>query len=92
MADVISVHSATATVDTGEGTLAGLVITASAGAPLVTMYNNTSAAGTKIFEAYVPSTAPLVIFFTDRFAPRYTMGLHLVLAANLTATLWTRQL
>jgi len=92
MADVVTVLSATATIDTGIGQLAGIVITASAGVPLATFYNNTSAAGVKIFEAYVPSTAPLVIFFSDRFAPRYTIGLHLVLAANLTATVWTRQL
>ncbi len=44
------------------------------------------------FEAYVSTGMPLVIFFTDRYSPRYAIGLHMVLAANLTATLWTRQL
>jgi hypothetical protein len=92
MADVVSVHAATATVHTGKGQLAGIVISASAGAPLVTIYDNTSAAGTKIFEAYVNTAQPLVIFFSDRYGPRFTIGLHLVLAANLVATLWTRQL
>ncbi len=48
MADKLSVHAATATVDTGQGQLVGLVITASSGVPLVTFYDNTSAAGTKL--------------------------------------------
>jgi hypothetical protein len=92
MADTRNVLAASGLIDTGKGVLAGLVITCSSStAALATFYDNTAGSGTKILEGYVSSTHPLVIFFSDRFAPIYATGLYLLLAANLTATVWTRQ-
>jgi hypothetical protein len=90
MADSRSVIVSSTLLHTGKGELYGLVITASTGAPLVTIYDNTAGSGTKIFEAYVSSTIPLIIFFQGQFAPRFATGLYVTLAANLTATIWFR--
>lgn len=92
MADVLSIQSASGVVHTGNGQLVGLVVTSSAGAPLITIYDNTSASGTKIFEAYVSYLTNLVIFFPDRFAPRFSNGLYVNLASGLTCVVWSRQL
>ena len=92
MADNVKVYTGNNLLYTGQGQLVGLVITASAGSPLATFYDNTSAAGTKIFECYVPSTDHVAIFFADRYSPRFSTGLYLALAANLTATVWFRSL
>jgi hypothetical protein len=92
MADHIDVKSASGVIHSGSGFLAGMVITASAGNPVVTFYDNTAGSGTKIFEAAIPSSGILSIFFTDRFAPRYTTGLYIALADGLSATIWSRQL
>jgi hypothetical protein len=94
MADVLTVISASAKIHTGKGQLTGVIIsvasTSSTG--LATFYDNTSAAGTKILEVHVPSVHPLVVFFAERFAPRFATGLYLSLAANMTATVWSVQL
>ena len=92
MADKVAVYAASALIHTGKGQLAGIVITASAGNPLATFYDNTAGSGTKLFEAYVPVNAGLVILFPERYGPIFATGLYLVLAANLTATVWSRQL
>ena len=92
MPDKVAVYAASALIHTGKGQLAGIVITASAGNPLATFYDNTAGSGTKVLEAYVNTAQPLIIFFSERFAPSFATGLYLVLAANLTATVWSRQL
>ena len=92
MADALAVYSASALIHTGPGQLMGLLLTASAGVPLATFYNNTAGSGTKLLELYVPSTQAIEIFFSERFAPAFVIGLYLTLAANLTATVWSRQL
>lgn len=92
MADIRTVLAASALIDTGHGVLAGCVIScSSATAALATFYDNTAGSGTKILEVHVAAPHPLVLFFSDRFAPIYATGLYLVLAANLTATVWSRQ-
>lgn len=90
MADKVEVFSSSSLVHTGKGQVFGLVLTPSTGAPKVTLFDNTTNSGTKIFEAYVDE--PIVIFFNDRQAPSFTTGLYIEMAANMTATLWTRQL
>ena len=93
MADVISVHAASALIHAGKGQLHGVVITcSSATAALATFYDHDEASGTKLLEVYVSSTKPVTIFFSNRFAPMFLIGLYIALAANLTATVWTRQL
>jgi hypothetical protein len=92
MTDKIYPISTSTLLHTGAGELVGLVLTASVGNPLCTIYDNTTNSGTKIFEAYCGVNHPLIIFFDDRTAPRFGTGLYVALAVNLTATLWTRQL
>lgn len=97
MADYVSVHSVSTLVHTGKGQFTGIVLTAKSGTPLCTIYNNTTNAGTKIFEAYAPVNHPLVILFDDRFAPRFTTGCYIELTGSadpsiVTATFWTRRL
>lgn len=92
MSDQVQVVSSSSLLRTGLGQLVGLVITCSSSSALATFYNNTAGSGTKIFEAYISTSYPLVIFFSERFAPFFSTGLFLNLAANLTATVWWREL
>jgi hypothetical protein len=92
MQDVLSVYSASALIHTGKGKLFGFVISCSSTtAALATFYDNTSAAGTKLLEVHVASPDPVIIFFSESFGPVFNIGLYLALAANLTATVWSRQ-
>jgi hypothetical protein len=94
MADSIKALTASGLVYTGKGFLAGLVISF-AGAWDATgtliVYDNTSAAGTIIFqcEANLYNTQN-EIFFPDRYAPRFTTGCYVALDANVTVTVWVR--
>jgi flagellar biosynthesis protein FliR len=92
MADKSQVASSSTLLRTGRGQMVGFVITCSSTAALATFYDNTSGSGTKIIEAHVSTNQPLVIFFTERFAPYFTTGLYLSLASNLTVTVWWREL
>ncbi len=90
MADIQVVKTASALIYTGEGWLSGLVVSLSSGTSgTVICYDNTSASGTKIFEAEVYSLHdPLIIFFADRYAPRFATGLYIELDANMVAVMW----
>ena len=93
MADARAVYSSSSLIDTGIGQLFGMVITCSSTTPaLATFYDNTAGSGTKLFEVYVSAYHPVMLFFGERFVPEYATGLYLSLAANLTATVWSRQL
>jgi len=92
MSDSLAVYSASSLIHTGAGQLNAVVLTSSSGAPIATFYDNTAGSGTKLLEMYVPTNYPVIIFFTDRFAPIFVTGLYLALAANITATVWSRQL
>jgi hypothetical protein len=83
MADVVSVTAVSALIYTGKGQLAGIVLSCSSTtAALATFYDNTSAAGTKLLEVYVASPDPVIIFFGERLAPVFAIGLYLALAAH----------
>lgn len=91
MANAVTITTVGALIHTGKGAITGLVITASTGNPLTTFYDNTAGSGTKLFEVYTSSAHPTVIFFPDAYALRFTTGCYIALAANQTATVWTRQ-
>ena len=89
MADIQKVYTASALIHTGHGQLAGVVITTtSTTGATATFYDNTAGSGTKLLELIVTNLAPVVIFFSDRFSPRFATGLYLTLAANMSATVW----
>ncbi len=93
MADLQAVYSSSSLIRTGRGQLDGCVIsTTSATGVTATFYDNTSGSGTKIFEANVIVGHPLIMFFSETFSPGFATGLYLALAANMTATVWIRQL
>jgi hypothetical protein len=93
MAVVLSYHSADALIYTGAGRLTGFIITcSSATAAQFEFYDNTVAGGTWLVSAFVASNHPLVIFFSEPNAPKFTLGLYIDLEPNLIATVWTRQL
>ena len=93
MVDVLQVVSASALIDTGKGFLAGIVISCSSTtAAQVVIYDDLGDEFTdKLLEAWAAAPNPLVIFFADRFAPRYNTRLYIFLEANLVATVWTHQ-
>jgi len=90
MADGIAVITTGTLIHTGEGQLYGILLTASSGNPLCTIYDNTEGSIPKLIELYGAVNHPVYIFFPDRFAPRFATGLYVALAANLTATVWYR--
>ena len=93
MADAVAVYTASAGIHTGKGVLQAVVIsTTSATGVIATFYDNTAGSGTKILEVMIALPNPTVIFFPDRLAPRFATGLYIVLAANMSATVWSRQI
>jgi hypothetical protein len=91
MADTTLTKTASALLYTGAGYIAGIIVTNSnAAAEPVTIYDAVTAVAPKIFEAHVNTQTPLIIFFPDRYAPRFTIGAYLALGADLTATVWVR--
>jgi len=91
MTDVLSVHNADGVIATGMGYLVGIHVSTASIAQEVTLYDHDEASGTKIFETYVTSSAPVTIFFATKFAPKYETGLYLDLGTNCSVVLWTRQ-
>jgi hypothetical protein len=91
MADKLQVITGDTLLFTGGGQLLGLAVTSTAGAPKITIYDGTDDVGTKIYEATVSYLGGLQLFFADRFAPRFSTGLYADLEANLTATIWWRE-
>ena len=84
-----SYHTAAATVHTGPGLLLGLLIShAEAAAQTVTLYDNTSAAGTVLLAIDVaPEASPAHLVFPRDLAPAFATGLHVVPGACKVA-LW----
>jgi hypothetical protein len=92
MADKLAVHSASALIYTGKGQLNGFVISCTSTTPaLATFYDGINDGGTKMLEVNVASPYPVIIFFSEHLRPTFVTGLYLKLAANLTATVWSRQ-
>ncbi len=92
MADVVSVHTSSILLHTGKCQLAGVVLTCSSGNATATFSDSVDGATNPVFSVSVTYLNPLVIFFGDRYAPRFATHLYLTLAANLIATVWSRQL
>ena len=94
MADIQQVKTASGVVVSGRGMLTGIVasVDGSASRGTLTVYDNTSASGTAIFQVEVFSEeGPLVLFFSDRFAPRFGTGLYLSLDVNLIVNIWASE-
>jgi hypothetical protein len=93
MGDTLTVQNATGLVYTGVGHLSGLIVSCNSTTPgLVQLYDGLDNTGTKFMEVQVTAPQPLIIFFSENFAPFFSTGLYIYLAASLTATLWTRRL
>ena len=94
MADIQQVKTASGVVVSGRGMLTGIVasVDGSASRGTVTAYDNTAASGTVIFQVEVFSEqAPWVLFFADRFAPRFGTGLYVAMDANVVAVVWASE-
>jgi len=94
MSDIQQVKTTSGTIISGRGILNGIVasVTAADSQATLTAYDNTAASGTVIFQVAVYSgQAPCVLFFPDRFAPRFDSGLYLALDANLAVVVWASQ-
>jgi hypothetical protein len=93
MADVQQIKTSSGSVVSGPGVLTGLVASVAAADTQATLtcYDNTTGSGTIIFQVEVHSNQPFVVFFSDRFAPRFATGLYLTLDSNLTVVVWASQ-
>jgi hypothetical protein len=92
MADKEQVISASGLLRTGKGQLMGLSVTSISGAPKISIYDGLDNGGTLIYEATVSYIGGLHLFFAERFAPIFITGLYFELAADLTATVWWREI
>jgi hypothetical protein len=91
MADSQQVKTSSASLVSGRGILQGIVacVSTASSQSTLTVYDNTAASGTVLFQVELYSSAdPFVIFFSDRFAPRFETGLYLSLDANLIVNVW----
>mgnify|MGYP001094651331 CR=1 FL=1 len=91
MADIQQILSASTLIITGKGLLTGVIASVSTPASHATLtcYDNTAASGTIIFQVEVyADQQPFTLFFSDRFAPRFSTGLYLTLDADLVVNLW----
>jgi hypothetical protein len=92
MADKFTVYSASALIYTGKGQVNGFVISCTSTTPaLATFYDGITDGGGKMFEVNVASPDPVIIFLPEHLRLVFYVGLYLKLAANLTATVWSRQ-
>jgi len=94
MADIQQVMTVSGGVVNGRGILTGMVASmdGSATRGTLTAYDNTAGSGTVIFQVEVFSEqAPVVVFFADRFAPRFETGLYLMMDANLVVNVWASE-
>lgn len=90
-ADIQICITASTLIYTGGGFLAGLVASIRSGGAsgLISVYDNTSAAGTPILElAIIAGLAPFVLFFNDRFAPRFNTGCYVAITGDVSLNLW----
>jgi hypothetical protein len=92
MADHVTCLTASGLVRTGAGQVMGFSITSSAGAPHVTIYDNTTAGGTIIYDAFVPTTLGIHLLLPEKFALTFLTGLYISLAAGASITVWWRTL
>ncbi len=94
MADIQQVMAGSGAVVSGRGILTGIVasVDGSATRGTLTAYDNTTGSGTVIFRVEVFSEqGPVVVFFADRFAPRFETGLYLMLDANVVVNVWASE-
>jgi hypothetical protein len=92
MADHVSVLTASGQVHTGAGQVMGISITASAGAPHVTFYDNVGAGGTIIYDAFVSYLSGVHLFLPERFGLFFIIGLYVSVAAGASVNIWWRDL
>ena len=94
MADKLYLYNPTQNlqVDTGKGHLAGVIITcddqAAAGAVTIYDYAGGGPPSEKIFEVVVTAPIPIIIFFNDRYAPRFQDGLWLISTDHVYVTMY----
>ena len=86
------VITASTLIHSGAGTLNGLVLSCSTetASGHLTVYDNISGSGTKIFEVYLDSSdssQPFVLFFPDRLAPRFSSGCYFSVS-GVCVNLW----
>lgn len=79
-----TVISATTTIKTGQGSLGGIFVSAASSTPTITIYDNTSAAGTQIASVFTPTAGTFYAIPAS-----FGTGLHVVISGTVSATiLW----
>ncbi|MDQ3816317.1 MAG: hypothetical protein M3362_01335 [Acidobacteriota bacterium] len=74
--------TASTLIKTGVGRFAGFFVSAASVTPTITVYDNTSAAGTKIIDTFTPVAGTLYRFPTTNF----TVGLYIAISGTVTLT------
>jgi hypothetical protein len=93
MSDVISVLSASGEVYEGRCQLVGAITTCTAtSGGQATLDDSSDGSGTKLFSVRATAYAPAIILLPEHLYPTFSKAMYLTLGANMTATLYTRQL
>jgi dolichol kinase len=80
-----SLITATTTIKSTGGSLAGIFVSAAASTPTITIYDGTSTSGTKIVETFTPVAATYY-----QIPALVNTGLHVVISGTVSATvLWS---
>jgi hypothetical protein len=92
MADHYLSVSTNTLLHTGVGQVMGLIATSNSGAPQVSLFDNTSGSGVKIFDCFVSYLNFLHIFFPEKYALYFGTGLYVSLDDNVVLNIWWRTL
>lgn len=92
MTDVNWVYTINTLIYTGKGHVAGLVASTTAANGGITLRDGLDASYPKMFQVAFDSAHPFMVFFNDRYSPRFYTGLYLEITAATQITIWLHKI
>jgi hypothetical protein len=93
MPDILVVKNASGVVCAGKCQLVGYIITCTATSGGQAIFDDSvDGSGTQLVSVRATAYAPVSVYLKEPFFPLFSTGMYLTLAANMSATLWLRQL
>jgi hypothetical protein len=91
MPNVREVHTISALLHTGSGHVAGLVASSTSDNMAVSIRDGLDDAAPMIFSMAFNASHPVIIFFNDRFSPRFHEGCYLAMTDPVQVTIWLHE-
>lgn len=84
-AGIPTLLTASGTARTGRGVMVGIFVSAASATPTITVWDNTSASGTKVIETFTPVSGQFYAFPLV-----FTNGCHVAISGTVSCTVLTR--